>query len=457
MTEDKKTKKIGRYTVVGRLGKGGMGSVYRVIMPVTGKMVALKLLDPFETLVDVMGMDKVEAIFTSEAVIMARLRHPYIADIWDFDYDEKGRPFFIMEYYCKNLGTMIGEHYQIERKSRVISPEEVIHYGSQIIEGLACMHHAGIIHRDIKPFNIMITDLDTVKICDFGMSLQRGEKFPGPDTLKVGSAYYAPPEQMQNPDSADERSDVYAVAVLLYRMLTGELVGMKSLSLSRVNPLYDSAWDRFFEKGLALQPDSRFPDAPAMLDALKHLEIHWENSKKQACRIRSGLGAGQTEAECKQRNEPVRAAGVNAKKIFNVNDLFQPKTYIANRLERKTDEIIIDHATGLLWQFSGSDYSLDRQGADSYIDELNTKKHAGYDQWRLPSVNELLSLIYESTSLESHCAPQYFEPTKKWFWSCDWRSKTTAWYVNMDMGFTGWQDSHCYCYVRAVALVSGAI
>ena len=83
------------------------------------------------------------------------------------------------------------------------------------------MHHAGIIHRDIKPYNLLVTDHDTIKICDFGFSKVRGENFSGPPTLKFGSAWYAPPEQEDNPDSVDFSADLYAVGITLYRMLTG--------------------------------------------------------------------------------------------------------------------------------------------------------------------------------------------------------------------------------------------
>lgn len=146
-----------------------------------------------------------------------RLMHENIADIRDFDSDEQGNPFYIMEYYCNNLGVMIGEHYRVEETSRILDPEKIFLYGSEILDGLGCLHHAGIVHRDIKPYNILITDQDTPKICDFGLSRVRGETFPSAHVLNVGSPYYAAPEQIADPESADQRADLYSVGVMLFR------------------------------------------------------------------------------------------------------------------------------------------------------------------------------------------------------------------------------------------------
>ena len=104
----KKTITIGKYTIIKRLGKGGMGIVYKALAPIIDKIVAIKLLDPSEVLEITIGQEQLEDIFLTEARTLARLNHHNIAAVWDFDHDKKGRPFFVMEYYCNNLGEMIG-------------------------------------------------------------------------------------------------------------------------------------------------------------------------------------------------------------------------------------------------------------------------------------------------------------------------------------------------------------
>lgn len=249
--------KIGRYHILRKLGRGGMGSVYKAVVPVINKVVAIKVLDPFETLVALLGNERLREIFTFEAVTMAGLHHPGVVDVWDFGEDEQGRPYFVMEFFCNNLGNMTGESFQMEKACRRINPDKVLSYGRQILDGLACLHHNQIIHRDIKPFNILITDEDRAKICDFGMALSKGFSFSEPKKMQIGSPYYAAPEQTSYPDRVDGRADLYSAGVLLYRMLTGELPSMRSFSLSRVNPLYDNAWDDFFSRSLSLHPDEQ--------------------------------------------------------------------------------------------------------------------------------------------------------------------------------------------------------
>ena len=232
--------------------------MYKALSPTIDKIVALKVLKPSEALEITLGYEQLEAIFLSEARTLASLSHHNLTTVWDYDTDEQGHSFFVMEYFCNNLGIMIGESFHLEEPSRQIRPEKVIHYGKQILEALQYLHHNRVIHRDIKPHNILITDNDRVKVCDFGMALVDGLSFSGPANMQIGSPYYSPPEQKKNPHQVDGRADYYSTAVLLYRMLTGTLPGMQSFPLSMVNPAYSKNWDDFFRKGLSWDPDHRF-------------------------------------------------------------------------------------------------------------------------------------------------------------------------------------------------------
>ena len=215
-------KYIGKYIIRGLLGRGGMGKIFKVQHPLIGKILALKLLDPDPLLVRLMGRSKILAMFKTEAITIAGLRHPNIVEILDYD-ESDDKPFYLMEYYVNNLGIIIGETFYTEQASRTVKIEKAIRYISQTLNALKCMHHAGIIHRDIKPHNLLVTDHDTIKICDFGLSKLRGEEYVGPPALKFGTAWYAPPEQEEDPNSVDCSADLYAVGITMYRMLTGVL------------------------------------------------------------------------------------------------------------------------------------------------------------------------------------------------------------------------------------------
>ncbi|QTA86130.1 protein kinase domain-containing protein [Desulfonema magnum] len=447
-------KKIGKYKIRGLLGRGGMGKIYKVEVPVIGKIAALKRLEPNPVLVNIMGPEKIRDLFISEAVNMAYLRHPNIVQILDFD-EADGKLFYIMDYYCNNLGTMIGETYKTEMPSRMIKTDKAIHYTRQMLLGLACLHHAGIVHRDIKPFNILVTDYDTVKICDFGLSKLRGEAFPGPSNLKVGSPWYAAPEQEINPDQADFSADIYPVGVTLYRMLTGTLPTEPLAVLGDISPDLDEAWDVFIKKAIARKSKDRFVSANAMLKELDALQAAREIRKEKICSLPPVPEFQTSETKPpkmsgKLRSQHVKVSPQEAPKLFSTDKLWRPLCYMQNDFRVNTDDTITDSATGLIWQQSGTDYPVTWNHARVYIDKLNKACFAGHDNWRLPTVDELMSLLTEPLRDRDFCVEPIFDNTQKWLWSADTRSYVAAWYVSVDMGFVAWQDFSAYYYVRAV-------
>ena len=450
-------KTIGKYVIRGLLGRGAMGRIYKVEHPVIGKIAALKMLAPNPLLVSLMGWDKLEAMFTAEAVTLAALRHPHIVDILDYDLHDD-RPYYLMQYYVNNLGTMIGETYRTEQPSRRIDIEKAIDYTRQTLKGLACLHYAGIIHRDIKPFNLLVTDRDRIKICDFGLSKLRGEKYAGPANLKVGSAWYTPPEQERNPDNVDVSADLYSVGLVFYRMLTGTIPDRTYVPISRFNTELEEPWDRFVRKATDPHPQKRFATAAEMLDSLQELEANWEAKKREICRLPAPRTVDRSPHRAagglNPRTDAIKVDTRQARRSFAVDELWRPIRRAAATFEAIGQGVVTDRSTSRLWQQAGSAFPVTWQQAHDYVAELNRSRFAGRNQWRLPTVDELLTLLTNDPQGDDFCIEPLFDRSQKWLWSCDRRSFIAAWYVSVEHGFVGWQDfTACYS-VRAVHTLS---
>lgn len=444
-------KKIGKYIVRGELGRGGMSRVYKVEMPVTGKVAALKLLQPEALLERLMGGERVRERFTTEAVIMANLRHPNLVAVWDFD-EEAGRPFYVMDYLCNNLGTMIGETYEAEKPSRMLRLDKAVDYTRQTLDGIARLHHAGIIHRDIKPFNLLVTDHDTVKISDFGLSRLRGERFRGPSNLMVGTPWYAAPEQEADPDAVDAAADLFPVGVTLYRMLTGILPMENPKPPSRYNPDLNGDWDDFILKSIAQKPSERYADAGTMRRDLDRLFARWDAEQERVCRllVEAREPPPPEPAPVTLRKEPVKVRPREAYTRLPIDDLWRPSPYVRNTFSADGDGTVFDKTTGLTWEQSGSPYPTTWEAAHDHIARLNRERFAGRADWRLPTVDELLSLVDETPHGRDLCIEPVFDTTQRRLWSADRRSFIAAWYVSLDLGFVSWQDFTGYYHVRGV-------
>jgi serine/threonine-protein kinase len=385
---------------------------------------------------------------------MAALRHPNLLEVLDFDFAD-GRPFFTMEYYYQNLGMLIGEGSRVERPTRVLSLDKAIRYTGQMLRGLGRLHRGGIVHRDVKPYNFLITDEDRLKICDFGLSKLRGETFRNPPNVMLGSPYYAAPEQERDPENVDARADLYGVGVALYRMLTGRLPEEEGFPQpSTCHPDVDSVWDAFLGKALSIDRENRFGSAEEMLEALEVLQRTWEEKKENVCRLfldgdSAKLPPGSRTVVL--RRDPVKVGPRKAIEVFQCDGLYRPLHSSDNQYQTiGTETIVLDRATGLVWQRGGSPDPVHWQGAHDYVLRVNEERVGGFFHWRLPTVNELLSLIKPVTHGADDCMQPPFDRNKKWLWSCDRRSFVAAWYVDGELGFTGWSDFTCQYYVRAV-------
>jgi serine/threonine-protein kinase len=446
-------KKIGRYTITGLLGKGGMGKVFKVTYPVTGRVAALKLLDPSPPLAELMDPKDLKAQFTREAMIMASIRHPHVVDVLDFCQTD-GQLYYIMDFFCNNLGMLMGEAVEAE-PTRIIPVEKAIHYTAQTLKGLQCLHFFHIVHKDIKPANILITDQDTVEICDFGLSSRRGEQQYRHDSIRVGSPFYAAPEQEKDPDHVDSTADIYSVGVMLYKMLAGKLPDETVPRVSHLNPDLDDGWDRFLARAIDPNPVNRFQSADIMARHLEYLARTWEEKKEKVCAVPAFLqSAPENDTDPgipgPVRTTPAKIALKQARDRFKLNRFMQPVQYPPDVLTPVGTTLVHDPHTHLIWQQSGTSFPVTWHQAKEYVGRLNAQAFGGYSDWRLPTVHELLTLARPPKKGRDHCISSLFEAEQKRLWSVDKSTFVTAWYLDLEMGFVGRNDLTGFYHVKAV-------
>ena len=198
-----------RYEITQLLGEGGMSYVYKAIDKQLKRTVAIKTLKP-----NYVEQEKFVERFKREAQTAANLNHPNIVQIFDWGIGDE--PFFVMEYIEGNTLTSI-----IANK-RIISMNDILFIGAQVSSGLQAAHSKGLVHRDIKPGNIMITPEGKVKVTDFGIvSLQNEESDITKTGSILGTASYISPEQAQGKPVSKE-SDLYSLGTVLYELITGK-------------------------------------------------------------------------------------------------------------------------------------------------------------------------------------------------------------------------------------------
>lgn len=204
--------RIGGYEVIGLIGEGGMGVVYRARDPRFDRVVAVKVLHP-----QLRREPGVTERFRTEAVIQAKLQHPHIVNVLDFV--EEGELLAIVQEYVAGqpLDTLL-------RARGAQGPAWAVHVVGQVAGALGHAHASGLVHRDVKPSNILVSDLDFhAKVTDFGIAKVLGtEKLRTATGARMGTLAYMSPEQIRSPKHLDQRTDVYALGAVLYEVLTGQ-------------------------------------------------------------------------------------------------------------------------------------------------------------------------------------------------------------------------------------------
>jgi eukaryotic-like serine/threonine-protein kinase len=259
----KKSQQIGRYKVLGELGRGAMGVVYRADDPALDRVVALKTIILAEGADG--GMDYQKRFF-QEAKAAGKLTHPHIVTTYDFG-EQEGLAYIAMEL-------LEGTELRTRMKEGPLTPVEAVDIAQQVADGLGFAHGHGVVHRDIKPGNIMLLPRGRVKIMDFGIARMRANDFKTGTGIVLGTPKYMSPEQIEG-SPVDHRSDIFSLGVVLYEMLTGvrlfagEDVAQITHNVThaehepptRLNPELPGMLDFVVARALKKNPAVRYQDA----------------------------------------------------------------------------------------------------------------------------------------------------------------------------------------------------
>ena len=233
-----------QYEVEMLIGRGGMGAVYRGVQLSLERKVAIKLLPPAIEQQDTAFAER----FKNEAKLMGRMNHPAIVSVYDFGRTTDGQLYFVMEYVD---GTDVQRMIAREGK---LPPEHALAVTAHLCDALGYAHKQGIVHRDIKPSNVLIDSDGRVKVADFGLAKLTDKKLNTGLTqtgMAMGTPDYVAPETLTLGVEVDGRADIYAVGVMLYQMLTGDIprgmFKMPSKKFQSIDPRFDAIVRRALE------------------------------------------------------------------------------------------------------------------------------------------------------------------------------------------------------------------
>jgi serine/threonine protein kinase/Tfp pilus assembly protein PilF len=270
-----------RYEVIEELGSGGMGKVYKVYDKKIKEIVALKLIRP-----ELATKPKTIERFRDEIRLARKIVHKNICRMYDLN-EEQGTSYITMEYVPgEDLKSMI-------RMMGKLSPGQALFIGKQVCAGLAEAHKLGVIHRDLKPKNVMVDREGNARIMDFGLARSLEEKGITGGRVMIGTAEYMSPEQAEG-QKTDGRSDIYSFGVILFEMVTGRLLfeGETALSVAlkhktepppdprKINPEIPEVFSRLILKCLEKTREKRYQTTEALLAELNQIEREFPSEER---------------------------------------------------------------------------------------------------------------------------------------------------------------------------------
>jgi formylglycine-generating enzyme required for sulfatase activity/cephalosporin-C deacetylase-like acetyl esterase/predicted Ser/Thr protein kinase len=389
----------GRYQVIEELGRGGMGRVYRVLDKKVGEEVALKLIKP-----EIAADEKTILRFRNELRTARNIGHPNVTRMYDLGEDE-GAHYITMEYVRgEDLKSFI-------RRSGRLTVDKAVTIAGQVAEGLAEAHRQGVVHRDLKPQNIMIDRDGNARIMDFGIarSVKSGGTTGG--GVMIGTPEYMSPEQVEG-KTVDQRSDLYSLGIILYEMLTGRVpfkgdsvlsVAMKQKSEpppdpQRQNLQIPDSLSRLILKCLKKEATERYQTAEDLVAGLKAVEKDFAAGEKASLQ-RKHRPSKETVAGVRRKKYAIAVAAALAvlvlsffavrlvnhqskvrwarqKALPKIMELIRQEKYVDAFKEARQAEKIIPHDPTLarLWPEMSREVTIetDPAGADVFLKDYKT-------------------------------------------------------------------------------------
>ena len=261
----------GRYEIIRNVGEGGMANVYLAYDTILNRNVAVKILRG-----DLANDEKFVRRFQREAIAASSLTHPNIVEMYDVGVD--GENYFIVMEYVDGITLK-----SLIKKRGTISLTETIDIMKQITSAIACAHDSYIIHRDIKPQNVIILDDGVAKITDFGIAMALNSTELTQTNTVMGSVHYLPPEQA-NGKGSTVKSDIYSLGIMMYEMLIGKVpfkgdnaveIAMKQInepipSVRKINENIPQSVENIILKATAKNPKNRYDSVNEMYEDLVH-------------------------------------------------------------------------------------------------------------------------------------------------------------------------------------------
>jgi serine/threonine-protein kinase len=301
-------RQVGPFRIRREIGRGGMGVVYLAEDTRLGRPVALKALPPY------LGVgDDAKRRFVTEAKAVSALDHPNIATLHEIDETDEGQLYMVFAYYE-------GETLDARIARGALPTAAAVRIAAGISAGLAAAHRNGVVHRDVKPSNVLITERGEVKLLDFGVAKVSGEEITG-DGMRLGTIAYMSPEQASG-EPLDHRTDLWSLGVVLYEMVTGERPFRGDGHLALIRAILDDepvppasrrdgvplSVGAVLGKLLCKAPDGRYQTAEDLLLDLRALEA--DESPPIASRLRQTAAPGSdTRASPREAGRRLPAAG----------------------------------------------------------------------------------------------------------------------------------------------------
>ncbi len=280
--------KIGKYPISSQIAKGGMGAVYKGKHPTLDRSVILKKLT-------LRGSSDFKERFRREARIMMDFKNDYIVDV--YDHFKEGSSYYIVLEYVE--GTSLEE---LLKKERYLPDDIALLILRDTCRALLYAHSKGVIHRDIKPGNILISKKGEVKLADFGIAISKEDQASGltREGMTLGTPSYMAPEQFRNAKNVDRRADIYSLGVMLYEMVTGKKpypskLSPEALALiqkgkyrnpEKINPRIKSFTTRIIKRCMQVKPKKRYQDLRSLVKYLDN-KLKEDNQENVQNRIRN--------------------------------------------------------------------------------------------------------------------------------------------------------------------------